>query len=267
MATTGSVLLALAGFALVLFFFYLFYGMVHRAFQRIGFTPGQASAILMGTLFLSFLPPIRLLPVGDWVVAISIGGALIPIAISIALLRKYPTIGLEAVTGVTIVAVVTYLVTSVTPEGIVSPFPLWLLPPITAALVSLAAFWREETAAAPLAYVSGVIGTLIGADVLRLGEFLSQTPAESGAIAAIGGAQVFDMVFLTGVLAVSLDILVFRQLRRSGILDESGPLVFRSNTRAEVIRDYDPAKHSAWSEQAQQRQLRASQVALRQKGR
>jgi uncharacterized membrane protein len=47
-------------------------------------------------------------------------------------------------------------------------------------------------------YVSGVLGTLVGADLTNLHRI-----TELGApIALIGGAGTFDSVFLTGILAV-----------------------------------------------------------------
>jgi uncharacterized membrane protein len=54
--------------------------------------------------------------------------------------------------------------------------------------------------AAHLAYVSGVLGVLIGADILRLGD-ISRLNAP---IASIGGAGTFDGIFLTGIIAVLL---------------------------------------------------------------
>ena len=57
--------------------------------------------------------------------------------------------------------------------------------------------------AAPLAYIGGSIGVLIGADLLNLGKL-----RELGApIASIGGAGTFDGIFLTGVLAVLIAAL------------------------------------------------------------
>lgn len=245
--TLGSTLLVLAAGLLALYLFYLFYGLVHRAFQRVGFTSGEAGAILLGTLVLGFVN-VPLAQVNGWTLAINLGGGVVPIVISYILLRRFPGIGMEATVGVVLVALVTYLVTQATPQGIVSPFPLWLAPPLVAGIVSALSFWRDETSAAPVAYVGGSLGALIGADVLRLGEFLSQPPPTAGAAASIGGAAVLDMVFLTGILAVALDMLVFRELRRSGILGggpEEGPVVFRMGTSPEAIRDYDPASDAA----------------------
>jgi uncharacterized membrane protein len=51
-----------------------------------------------------------------------------------------------------------------------------------------------------IAYVSGVLGTLIGADLSNLRRI-----ADIGApVASIGGAGTFDGVFLTGIVAVLL---------------------------------------------------------------
>ena len=51
-----------------------------------------------------------------------------------------------------------------------------------------------------IAYVSGVLGTLIGADLTNLDRI-----ANLGApVASIGGAGIFDGVFLTGIVAVLL---------------------------------------------------------------
>jgi uncharacterized membrane protein len=64
---------------------------------------------------------------------------------------------------------------------------------LPAAVSLLVAFRR----APPVAYVSGSMGALIGADIANLGRL-----AELGApIVSIGGAGTFDGVFLTGIIA------------------------------------------------------------------
>ena len=101
----------------------------------------------------------------------------------------------EALVGVAAVsAVVHALATPVPQMGIAVPI---FIPPIVSALVAV--FLSREYAA-PLAYVSGCMGTLVGADLLNLGK-LSQVGAS---IQSIGGAGTFDGVFLTGILAVLL---------------------------------------------------------------
>ena len=71
------------------------------------------------------------------------------------------------------------------------------IPPICAALLAIL-FTREY--AAPCAYISGVLGTLIGGDLLNLGKARKM----GAGIVSIGGAGVFDGIFLVGVVSVIL---------------------------------------------------------------
>jgi uncharacterized membrane protein len=71
------------------------------------------------------------------------------------------------------------------------------VPVVTTAIL---AFILSRDYAAPLAYIGGSMGTLIGADLLNLDKI-----NDLGApIASIGGAGTFDGIFLTGILAVLL---------------------------------------------------------------
>ncbi len=54
--------------------------------------------------------------------------------------------------------------------------------------------------AAPLAYISGSLGTLIGADLFNLGKIQGL----GAPIASIGGAGTFDGIFVSGIVAVLL---------------------------------------------------------------
>ncbi len=131
---------------------------------------------------------------GRTVLAINLGGALIPMALSLFLLVKRK-IYVEAAVGVVVMTVVVHLLAKPVPGvGIAVPT---LLPPILAAVI---AWLISRRHAAPLAYIAGSMGCLLGADVLNL--YLIQ---ELGApIASIGGAGVSDGIFLTGIIAVLL---------------------------------------------------------------
>ena len=60
--------------------------------------------------------------------------------------------------------------------------------------------YLAQEAAPPLAYISGTLGVLIGADLMRLRDVRKlATP-----FASIGGAGTFDGIFLTGIIAVLL---------------------------------------------------------------
>ncbi|MCJ7698132.1 MAG: DUF1614 domain-containing protein, partial [Thermoplasmata archaeon] len=152
-----------------------------------------------------------------WMVGINVGGAVIPVLLSIYLSLKNRLKPIRVFLGIGIVTLVTYLVTYPDPEkGIVSTFPLWILPIVIASLVSLVFYWKEKRKAAPLAYVIGTLGVLIGADCFHLIRSL-ENEVHTTRNAVIGGANVFDMVFITGILAVFLDgLLIFQQKREKG---------------------------------------------------
>ena len=67
-----------------------------------------------------------------------------------------------------------------------------LVPPIIAATTALLVARRNVAA---VAYVSGSLGTLIGADLLNLG----QIQGLGAPVLSIGGAGTFDGIFLTGM--------------------------------------------------------------------
>jgi uncharacterized membrane protein len=93
-----------------------------------------------------------------------------------------------------ITAIIHMLAYPVSDVGIAVPV---FVPPIATALVAVL-IGRKNAAA--LAYVSGSLGTLIGADLLNL-----EAIREIGApVASIGGAGTFDGIFLTGIMAVLL---------------------------------------------------------------
>jgi uncharacterized membrane protein len=72
-----------------------------------------------------------------------------------------------------------------------------LLPPIMAAFLALMIAPQN---AAMLAYISGTLGSLIGADLLNL----KKIPSLGTPLASIGGAGTFDGIFLTGIISVLL---------------------------------------------------------------
>ena len=129
-------------------------------------------------------------------VAVNVGGALIPTGICIYLLIKSaPSMILLSLVGVLAVSIVTHLVARpVKGVGITTPF---LIPPITAAV---AAVILSPAHPIVIAYVSGVLGALIGADLWNL----PKVPELGAPVASIGGAGTFDGVFLTGIIAVLL---------------------------------------------------------------
>jgi len=195
---------------------YFLYLLFTKAFREMGFDSGEAFLILFASYIFGFnVFNIYLFTYNSWDIEINIGGALIPILLSLYLTVKKRIPLSKVIVGILIVSIVAYLVSYPDPsEGIVSPFPLWFLPAVAASLSSAVLSYTNYRKAAPLAYISGVVGVLVGADALHLMELLSYKPPQFAA-AAIGGASVFDMVFLTGILAVIIDsILMFGQRRK-----------------------------------------------------
>jgi uncharacterized membrane protein len=73
------------------------------------------------------------------------------------------------------------------------------MPVFIAPLVEvLTALVLEPANAAPLAFSRGVVGVLLDADILHLAD----TRAMGVRVASIGGADTFDGIFLTGIIAV-----------------------------------------------------------------
>lgn len=129
-------------------------------------------------------------------VEVNVGGALIPAGMSVFLLvNSSSSIILSSLIGVLAVTIVTHLIARpVRGVGIQTPT---FVPPIAAAV---AAIILSPSNPAVIAYISGTLGTLIGADLLNLGKI----PDLGAPVASIGGAGTFDGVFVTGIIAVLL---------------------------------------------------------------
>jgi uncharacterized membrane protein len=189
------------------------------AYMRLGVGPGTALFLLFGSLLGSYFNiPIAVLPgkpvmagqiiefygmryivptVVSWpgtVLAVNVGGAVIPTLMSVYLLIRYQ-LWLKAAIATAVIAVVIHSMATPVP-GIGIAVPVFAPVVITAII----AFILSREYAAPLAYIGGSMGTLIGADLLNLDKI-----SDLGApVASIGGAGTFDGIFLTGILAVLL---------------------------------------------------------------
>lgn len=128
------------------------------------------------------------------VLAVNLGGAVIPTLVSLYLLVKNELYWRGFVATGLVTLFVYWLAQPVPGMGISVPV---LLPPVAAALTALL-FGRAK--APPLAYIAGSLGTLIGADLLNL----QQMQGLGSVLASIGGAGTFDAIFLTGIIAVLL---------------------------------------------------------------
>jgi uncharacterized membrane protein len=140
-----------------------------------------------------FRPP-RLARPNEMVLAVNVGGAIIPSILSLYLLINSP----NPIRMMLALAAVTWIVYKIARpvRGVGLAIPMFI-PPIAAALAGMI---FNYSMAAPTAYMAGTLGTLIGADILHLDK-LKELRAP---VASIGGAGTFDGIFLTGILAVLL---------------------------------------------------------------
>ncbi|WP_455211547.1 DUF1614 domain-containing protein [Kaarinaea lacus] len=132
---------------------------------------------------------------GRTLITINVGGGLIPLFFSAYLMKHNLIPFSDIIFGITIVTLVSYL-TSRPVHGIGIGMPI-LIAPLCAALVAV---MLNAEASAPLAYISGTMGVLIGADILRLKNIRQMGLP----LASIGGAGTFDGIFITGIVAVLL---------------------------------------------------------------
>lgn len=128
------------------------------------------------------------------IVAVNLGGAVVPTLLSLYLFAKH-RLWVRGLAGIVVVAVCTHSMASPVP-GVGIALPVFVPPLLAAATAVVLARGSAPT----LAYVSGSLGTLIGADLANLDKI-----AGLGApVASIGGAGTFDGIFLTGIIAVLL---------------------------------------------------------------
>ena len=199
---------------------FLMVGMIGGAFIKLGLSPSLMFWLLIFTLVGSLVNiPIytlktrevmgdavvsyfgmrvrlpRLAQPNQTVLAVNVGGAVIPVALCLYLLTQMD-FGLYLPLLVALVTlVVNRLSRPIKGLGIGVP---GLIPPLVAVLGAY--ILSPPELRAPSAYIASTLGILIGADILRLGEI-----AQLGApVASIGGAGTFDAIFLSGIIAVIL---------------------------------------------------------------
>lgn len=205
-----------------LWFFFLFYIIViagTSSFIKLGFSEFEAGIIILVTLVGSLvnipitklelkehveeicLPPYRF-PVHvienegrATILAVNVGGCLIPITVCVYLLLHAPeALGYSLISFAAITVIMYKISKPVEGVGIVAP---GLIPAMFAALIALL---LDPDMAPVIAYVGGTLGTLFGADLLNF----SAIRDLKATFASIGGAGTFDGIFLVGIFAVYL---------------------------------------------------------------
>jgi uncharacterized membrane protein len=205
--------LSLLIFVFILIFSGIFFtlwllGAIPFAFTKIGITPTTAITLYLLSFFGSLInipftrkrdvfirrfywfavPEVR-----ETTIAVNLGGAVIPVVLSLLILSKIDPA--RCIIPTLVMAVISKWLTRVVPgRGFMMPA---LIPPVLAALLAYA-FYPEYPAAC--AYVSGSLGVLIGADLMNL----HRVKDLQSTFVSIGGAGVFDGIFLTGIISALL---------------------------------------------------------------
>jgi uncharacterized membrane protein len=203
----------------------LFLGLVGAAFTRLGFSwiAALAVVLLMLTGSLVNIPLYRIKrdmvrvdtpvisftgaegpfapqPVWETIIALNLGGAVIPLAVSAYLLYQASIVAgteiLQPVTaGVVIVAVIAWLATRYIPGyGIRAPL---FMPGLVAILCGLLLTGGTGLSAAVTAFVAGTVGTLVGAGIAQLPRIRDMEIPE----VSIGGSGMFGAIFLACILS------------------------------------------------------------------
>lgn len=195
-------------------------GALTIAFEKLGLSAASAFMLLFASLFgsavnlplftlhtgfrIEDLPELQLqrlrrfrIPVysGRTTIAVNLGGCLIPVTFSVYLLVHAALEPWRVLLAVTTVSAISYAASRpVAGIGIAMPI---LVAPVAAAISAVV---LAPTHSAPLAYIAGTLGVLIGADLFRLRDIRKI----AAPMASIGGAGTFDGIFMTGILAVLL---------------------------------------------------------------
>ncbi len=192
------------------------------ALAKLGLSPGWSTAVLVAMLLgglinlplyrFTAVPPVPRPP--PWlgrprrlgwpqppegVVAVNLGGCVVPLAVVVyQLLRlantpSMPWLGVWGAVALN-VAVCHWSSKLVLGVGVL------MRPLVPAAVAVLSAWVVAPNQAASVAFVAGVLGPLVGADLLRL----PQIRRLGAPLVAIGGAGTFDGIVVSGVVAVLL---------------------------------------------------------------
>ncbi|MGQ0534849.1 MAG: DUF1614 domain-containing protein [Methanobacteriota archaeon] len=196
-------------------------GLVYVVFRRrraelreSGFSEREVGALLLGSLAGWFvnvpLVPLGVPPTESPWIAVNLGGAIVPALLVARMLRRGTLPLASTAGGVLLVAFVSYLIVTFDPEvGVVAVFPEYLLPVAVAVAYALLVALGDPRRSGVVAYAAGSVGTLVGADLFNLGAIVRHFSREEGfTLVSIGGAGVFDMVYLAGILALSTNLVL-----------------------------------------------------------
>ncbi|MQL51589.1 DUF1614 domain-containing protein [Desulfofundulus thermobenzoicus] len=192
--------------ALIVVSLLIFFGLAHRALDRMRLSDRGALVIILAMIVGSFINiPI---PGGRYPVSLNLGGGLIPLGLAVYLLAKAGTARerTRAILGAAVTALALYAVGSLVMRGLPEPGgrfeildALWVYPLVAAVVGYLAGRSRRG------AFIAATLGVL----AMDVGYYfwLVGRGAPAGRV-LIGGAGAFDAIVMAGILAVLLSEVV-----------------------------------------------------------
>lgn len=133
----------------------------------------------------------------ELIIAVNIGGCVVPSALALYQLARLFNAGmiLMPIMVITLNVIICYRLSEIkSDEGVLLPA---FLPGVMAALCAVILTPQNPPA---VAFCAGILGPLIGADLLRLKQIIALGPGS----ASIGGAGTFDGIVLSGFFALLL---------------------------------------------------------------
>lgn len=198
-----SLLMAFASLAII---YYLFR---RRAdvFADFGFSGKEVALLALGSIAGGAVN-IPLAVFGGTYLTVNVGGTVVPIILVAWWIRQGKLRLIPALVGTALVAFTAWRIVEFRPDlGIIARYPTFFLPVVVALVFAILVSIRRPITGVPIAYASGAMGALIGADVMNIGAIGAHfASAPDNTVISIGGAGVFDMVFLAGTFAMALHV-------------------------------------------------------------
>ncbi len=135
------------------------------------------------------------------IVAVNLGGCLIPVALAVfelvLILNSDTQVKFALMIAVAVNITVCYFVAKPI-QGVGIAMPAFTSPAVAVGVVWLLLMPAEyQMVRAPVAFIAGILGPLVGADLLHLRDITTI----SARVVSIGGAGTFDGIVLSGLLA------------------------------------------------------------------
>lgn len=177
--------------------------MINLPLLRVRRESEQAQATSVWQMRQQWVPMIRRSQL-ETIICVNVGGCVVPLLLAVfettfIFGESSRAVGALVIASVVNIALCHAIARPVAGLGIVMPA---FLPPLAAVGCAWVLLWADQhdTVRAPVAFVAGVLGPLVGADLLNFRHF----QRISVGVLSIGGAGSFDAIVISGLLAAFL---------------------------------------------------------------